>query len=33
VESVLVADLGPAYSAHAGPGALALGVQEYEPPS
>jgi len=32
VESVLVADLGPAYSAHAGPGALALGVQEYEPP-
>jgi DegV family protein with EDD domain len=28
VESVRIADLGPAYGAHAGPGALALAVQE-----
>jgi len=33
LESILVADLGPAYSVHAGPGTLALGVQEYEPPA
>jgi DegV family protein with EDD domain len=33
VESVLIADLGPAYGVHAGPGALALAVQEYEAPA
>ena len=32
LESILVADLGPAYSVHAGPGTLALSVQEYQPP-
>ncbi|MEO7385384.1 MAG: DegV family protein [Gammaproteobacteria bacterium] len=32
IESILVADLGPAYGAHAGPGALALAVQEYAAP-
>lgn len=32
VESILVTDLGPAYGVHAGPGALALAVQEYEAP-
>ena len=33
LESVLVSDLGPAYSVHAGPGTLALAVQEYQPPA
>ena len=33
LESIRVADLGPAYGAHGGPGALALAVQEYEPPA
>jgi len=33
LESVHIADLGPAYGAHAGPGALALAVQEYEAPA
>lgn len=32
VESVRIADLGPAYGVHSGPGALALAVQEYEAP-
>jgi hypothetical protein len=30
IESVHIAVLGPAYGVHAGPGALAVGVQEYE---
>jgi hypothetical protein len=33
LESIHIADLGPAYGVHAGPGALALAVQEYEPPA
>ncbi|TFG85626.1 MAG: DegV family EDD domain-containing protein [Chromatiales bacterium] len=33
LESILVSDLGPAYSVHAGPGTLALSVQEYQPPA
>ncbi|MEZ5563974.1 MAG: hypothetical protein R3F24_00005, partial [Gammaproteobacteria bacterium] len=33
LESILVADLGPAYGVHAGPAALALAIQEYEPPT
>jgi uncharacterized protein len=33
VESIHIADLGPAYGVHAGPNALALAVQEYEPPA
>jgi DegV family protein with EDD domain len=33
LESIRIADLGPAYGVHAGPGALALAVQEYEPPA
>jgi hypothetical protein len=33
LESILVTDLGPLYGVHAGPGALALSVQEYEPPA
>lgn len=32
VESVRVADLGPAYGVHGGPGTLVLAVQEYLPP-
>jgi DegV family protein with EDD domain len=33
LESIHVADLGPAYGVHAGPGTLALAIQEYEPPT
>lgn len=33
LESIRIADLGPAYGAHAGPGALALAVQEYQAPT
>jgi DegV family protein with EDD domain len=33
VDLIHIADLGPAYGAHAGPGALALAVQEYEAPT
>ena len=33
LESIHVADLGPAYGAHGGPGTLVLAVQEYEPPT
>lgn len=33
LESVHIGDLGPAYCAHGGPGALALAVQEYEAPT
>ena len=32
LESIRIADLGPAYGVHAGPGALALAVQEYRAP-
>ena len=33
LESIHIADLGPAYGVHAGPGTLALAVQEYEAPT
>ena len=33
LESIRVADLGPAYGVHGGPGTLVLAVQEYEPPT
>lgn len=32
LESILVTELGPAYGVHAGPGTLAVAVQEYEAP-
>ena len=33
LESIRMADLGPVYGVHAGPGALALAVQEYQAPA